>query len=111
MIQIHFKSIFKLENLLYNFYLFPSQVETQTDLKELTVNNPTECAFKCNIETSFTCRSFNLCDEGVSGNPLVTAKTYKCFLSENHNHNTDKDPNLQESYLCDHYSSNFCIQI
>lgn len=64
----------------------------------MDASSESQCAFKCNKEKSFKCRSFNFCnsDDG---------KSHRCLLSETNIHNMDKDPNVITTSLCSHFSS------
>ncbi|CAF0875761.1 unnamed protein product [Brachionus calyciflorus] len=64
------------------------------DLKYVKINDPTECAKKCDKESKINCKSFNFC-------PLTSA----CFLSASHF--TDSSSILSENSTCDHYSRKF----
>lgn len=77
----------------YNKYDF--QVTTGTDYKVLDAESPNDCAFKCNTESDFLCRSFSLCEQ---------AAKFRCLLSKSNIH---QNFNLTSATACSHYSSIF----
>lgn len=88
------------ENQFYDFIEYPFKVATEKELLEISVSSEEQCAYECSKQTKFTCRSFNLCKiEGVD------TVNFRCLLSDSHNHNTERDPNLIFSPICTHYSS------
>lgn len=87
-------------NSLSNFIHYPFTISANTDLKEVIANSDEECAYKCNSESKFKCRSFNFCKL-----PNGDKVTYKCLLSDAHNNNPNNNANTTFSPLCDHYSS------
>lgn len=89
-----------LRDVLYNFIEFPFTIESGSDLRELKVRNENECAYSCNNEANFKCRSFNLCEF-----PAEDQFKFRCLLSDKHTHDTDKNPNLIYSPICKHFSS------
>lgn len=82
------------------FVEFPFKTATKGDLVEYIVKNEDECAFECNQEKNFKCRSFNLCD-----NPRDEKFKYRCLLSDKHTHDDEKSPALIYSPSCRHFSS------
>lgn len=67
-------------------------------LSSIEVSNERECALKCNNAKDIRCRSFNFC-EGAN-------KKLFCILSElNVANDGDRDPQLVDSSLCNHFSS------
>ena len=67
-------------------------------LSSIEVRDERECALKCNNAKDIHCRSFNFC-EGAN-------KKLFCILSELNVHNEgDRDPQLVDSSLCNHFSS------
>ncbi len=80
---------------------YPFQTSTEKEDKELVTDSADDCAYYCTSEKSFTCRSFSLCRQ-TAEDKIV----YKCLLSKYHNDNLIKNPNLNVSDFCDHYSSN-----
>lgn len=85
---------------LYSYTEFPFTTASGTDLKEVKVRNENECAYKCNNEKNFKCRSFNLCDFSAEDD-----FKYRCLLSNSHTHDSEKDPNFIYSPICKHFSS------
>ncbi|CAF0709531.1 unnamed protein product [Brachionus calyciflorus] len=84
---------------LYSYTEFPFTIASGTDLVEVKVRNENECAYKCNNEKNFKCRSFNLCDFSAEDD-----FKYRCLLSNSHTHDTEKDPNFIYSPICKHFS-------
>lgn len=90
-----FKKFKILEDALSHYDRFRSRVSVnEKDLKYVPVNNPSECARKCDKETKLNCKSFNYC-------PLTSA----CYLSKSHL--TDASSNLDKNSTCDHFSRKF----
>ena len=67
------------------------------DLSYSEVDSASDCAKKCDKESSLECRSFNYCPD-----------SNKCFLSSNHM--TKGAESDVSDLLCSHYSSNFKIR-
>lgn len=88
---------FFLRDLLFNYYEFPYQVATITDYKVVEVQSKQICAYYCDVEADFKCRSFNFCKQPDGGPSL-------CLLSMSNVHNTQQDPNIQSAPSCSHYS-------
>ena len=88
---------FLLEDALYDFQKYPGLTTSKSDEKVVEADDENSCALKCLQETSFACRSINVCKQG-NGN-------IKCLLSNSHANNPDKSPELVENPSCTHYSS------
>ena len=84
---------------MYNYVEYPFKVTTNLDYIVIdNIDSPEKCASKCNKETYFICRSFNLCkDENKPG-------SFKCLLSSSNIH---KNINITNADKCSHYSSYF----
>jgi hypothetical protein len=81
----------------YNYAKYPYQVTGVLGVKSVEVKDARECAMKCNKATDIHCRSFNFC-QGQNDK-------YRCVLSELNVHSEDRNPDLVDSAICDHYSS------
>lgn len=87
------KIVILIEDLLANYIKYEFQVTTDTDYIVMDVSSANDCAYKCNTELSFKCRSFNVCDQ---------KGTLKCLLSHSNIHRLG---NVTEAKECSHYSS------
>ncbi len=92
--------------MLSDYQEYTYKESTQREDKELFVLTPLQCAYYCKRESNFTCRSFDVCPQILDG-----AFSYRCLLSQNHDDNILKDPMLNTSDGCDHYSSDFNLKI
>lgn len=89
-----------IEDSLFNYVQFPGQsaVNKKEDLEYSQVNDPTECAAKCNNELKIHCRSFNYCPNNKA-----------CYLSTKHSVDS-LSSGLNEDFVCTHYSSKYTLQ-
>jgi hypothetical protein len=84
---------------LYHYFEYPGKVTALIDYKVVDVKTASECAMLCDNQTSFTCRSFNLCQNEKN-------TSFNCLLSPSNIHNIEKNSTILYYPLCSHYSSN-----
>ena len=80
-----------------HYTLFRSKATVNdNDVNYKPVQNPSECASRCDNELSIHCRSFNYC-------PTINA----CYLSDRHldDGSQTSTTSSSNSLYCDHYSS------
>lgn len=86
-----------IENSLYHYTKFPSkQLTDPNDINFDMINDPADCAKKCDSEVKIQCRSFNYCPD-----------LKKCYLSKNHIADSLENTNPDSNLACDHYSRDF----
>jgi hypothetical protein len=90
-----------IENPLYEFKKDQFQVSAVLGKQTYDVESEIDCAFKCRTEADFDCRSFNYCQYGETAGTIK----YRCLVSDDNIYNNKKDPSVQYSPLCDHYTS------